>query len=467
MQRLSGMDASFLYSETPTGHMHVTGVILADASTMQEEYEFDRVKAMIRDRLHLMPIFRRRIVEVPFSVDHPLWIEDPDFDLDQHVHRVRLAPPGGRAELTDLVGDLASRPLDRSRPLWEMWVAEGAADGTIALITKMHHAAIDGVTGADLMSQLFDFTPDSPAPEPETEPWVPDQVPNDTKLFTDSVVSWMSDPFRAVRAAARTVSSLAAVAQAAIGGDADGPSAALPFTAPRTMFTRSLTPHRSVAFGQADLDDFKAVKNAFGCKINDVVLATCSIALRSYLLDHDDLPDQPLVVMCPVSVHGQGGEAEGTNLVSSMAVHLPVHVEDPVAQLELIREDTKAAKEMQNAMGADLLQDITQFAPPVLFNQAMRLYSRSGLADRHRPVQNGVISNVPGPPVPLYVVGAEVVAVYPLGPLIEGAGLNLTVISNRGNMDFGIIACPELAPDIDTVAVAWEDAVRTLRKAAG
>jgi WS/DGAT/MGAT family acyltransferase len=460
------MDASFLYTETPTGHMHVTGVIIADVTTMEGAYEFDRVKETIRARLHLMPIFRRRIVEVPFNFDHPVWIEDPDFDLDQHVHRVRLADPGGRAELAELVGDLASRPLDRSRPLWEMWVAEGAEDGTIAMITKMHHAAIDGVSGADLMSQLFDFTPDSPEPEPETEPWVPDEIPTDTKLFADSVVSWVSDPFRAVRAAGRTVSSIASIAQTALGHDGDGPSPALPFTAPRTIFTRSLTPHRSVAFGQADLDDFKAIKNAYDCKINDVVLATCSIALRSYLLDHDDLPDQPLVVMCPVSVHGQGGEAEGTNLVSSMAVRLPVHVADPVEQLELIREDTKAAKEMQNAMGADLLQDITQFAPPVLFNQAMRLYSRSGLADRHRPVQNGVISNVPGPPIPLYVAGAEVVAVYPLGPLIEGAGINITVISNRGNMDFGIIACPELAPDIHTVANAWENAVDTLRKAA-
>jgi WS/DGAT/MGAT family acyltransferase len=276
----------------------------------------------------------------------------------------------------------------------------------------------------------------------------------------------MSDPFRAVRAARRTVSSVASVARAAIGNQGDGPSPALPFTAPRTIFTRSLTPHRTVAFGQAELDDFKLIKNAYDAKINDVVLATCSISLRSYLLDHDDLPDQPLVVMCPVSVHGQGSEPEGTNLVSSMAVHLPVHVEDPVEQLQLIREDTKAAKEMQNAMGADLLQDIAQIAPPVLFNQGMRLYCRSGLADRHRPVQNGVVSNVPGPPMPLYVAGAEVLAVYPLGPLIEGAGINITVISNRGKMDFGIIACPELAPDISTVADAWEGAVTTLRKAA-
>jgi diacylglycerol O-acyltransferase len=466
MYRLSGMDASFLYTETPTGHMHVTGVIIADASTMVGGYDFSRVKEMLRSRLHLMPMFRRRLVEVPFSFDHPMWIEDPDFNLDHHVHRVKLSEPGGQAELIELVGDLASRQLDRSRPLWEMWVTEGAADGTIALITKMHHASIDGVTGADLMSHLFDFAPDSPEPEPPTEEWVPDDVPNDTRMFGDSIVSWMADPFRPVRAAARTVSSLASVAQTAInGGEGDGPAPALPFTGPRTMFTGSLTANRTVAMGQADLDAFKTIKNAYDCKINDVVLATCSIALQTYLEDHDDLPDSPLIVMCPVSVHGDDS-SEGTNQVSTMAVRLPVQEEDPVTQLKLIREDTKAAKEMQNAMGADMLRDITQFAPPMLFNQAMRLYARSGLANRHRPVQNGVISNVPGPPIPLYVAGAEVKAVYPFGPLIEGAGINITVISNQGNMDFGIIACPELAPDLDDVAQAWETAVGELLKRA-
>ena len=296
---------------------------------------------------------------------------------------------------------------------------------------------------------------------------MPDEVPNDTQLFADSLVSFATDPFRAVRAATRTASSLAAMAQAAItGGEGEGRGPALPVTGPRTIFTGSLTPHRSVAFGQAELDDLRTVKDAFGCKINDVVLATCSVALRAYLIEHDDLPDQPLVVMCPVSVHGQGGGDEGTNQVSSMAVHLPVHLEDPVEVLEVLREDTKAAKEMQNAMGADMLRDITQFMPPMVFNQAMQLYTRSGLADRHRPVQNGVISNVPGPPIPLYVAGAQVVGVFPFGPLIEGAGINITVISNRGKMDFGIIACPELAPDLDLVATAWEEAVRTYVKAA-
>ncbi len=461
MQRLSGMDASFLYTETPTGHMHVTGVIVIDGAEMVGGYDFERLVELIDTRLHRLPPFRRRLVEVPLSFDHPVWIEDPEFDLRNHMHRVAWPAPGGQPELAHLVGDLMSRPLDRQRPLWEMWVAEGGADGRVALISKVHHAAIDGVTGADLMSQLFDLEPDAPPVEAPEEPWEPEPVPTDTQLLVDAVAARVKDPLRAVRAASRTVNSLGAMVGTVVNrGEERTP--AMPFTGPRTRFTGSLSPDRAIAFGKAPLEDLKVVKDTYGCKLNDVVLATCSVALRSYLGDHDEVPDRPLLVMCPVSTHGQGS-SEGTNQVSSMAVRLPVQLEDPVDQLLEIYEDTKVAKEMSTAIGADMLSDITQFAPPVLFNQAMRLYAASGLADRHVPVQNGVISNVPGPPFPLWVAGAPVIAVYPLGPLIEGAGINITVISNMGRLDFGVVADRRLAPDIWALAEHWEQAVADLR----
>jgi diacylglycerol O-acyltransferase / wax synthase len=461
MERLSGMDASFLYTETPTGHMHVTGVIVIDAAQMTGGYSFERLVEVVEARLHRLQPFRRRIVEVPLSFDHPVWIEDPNFAISNHMHRVAWPAPGTRRQLADLVGDLMSQPLDRGRPLWEMWVAEGGEGGTVALISKIHHSAIDGVTGADMLSQLFDLEPDAPPPEPPDQPWEPETIPSDTQLLTDAVVTRMRDPWRSVRAARRTARSLSSVVGTVLNRS-DERTPAMPFSGPRTVFTGSLSSLRSVAFGKAPLDDLKVVKNVYGCKLNDVVLASCAWALRSYLEDHDEIPDKPLLIMCPVSTRGEG-PAEGTNQVSSMAVRLPVHLDDPIDQLLEIFEDTKVAKEMQSALGADMLSDITQFTPPMLFNQAMRLYTRSGLADRHRPLQNGVISNVPGPPIPMWVAGAPVAAVYPLGPLIEGAGINITVISNMGRMDIGIVADRELTPDIWSLAERWEDAVATLR----
>jgi WS/DGAT/MGAT family acyltransferase len=227
----------------------------------------------------------------------------------------------------------------------------------------------------------------------------------------------------------------------------------------------AITPHRSVAFGKAALDDMRHIKSVFGTTVNDVVLAACTQTLRQYLIAHDDLPDVPLVCSVPVSVHGKT-DHEGTNQVSTMFVRLPVQIEDPVEQLRTINAETREAKEMQNAIGADLLQDFAQFIPPTLFNRAMLLYSNLNLADRHRPVHNLIVSNVPGPPIPLYTAGAQVVGVYPFGPLLEGAGLNLTVLSNMGHVDFGVIACRELVPDVWDIADGFAEAVLLLKKRA-
>lgn len=465
MNRLAPIDAAFVYMETPSSHMHVTGVIIVDPSTMRGGYSFEAIREMLASRIHLLPPYRRRLLTVPFHVDDPVFIEDPDFDITNHVHRVTVPPPGSRVELAEVIGDVAGRALDRSKPLWETVVVEGAADGTVALVCKVHHACIDGVTGADLMSQLFDLEPDAPEPPPPSEPWVPDRVPSDLELLAEAGKSRLTTPLRGLRGIGRMGATVVRTAASIIGRDDGERSPALPFTAPKTKFTGALTPHRSVAFTQTDFEDLHVVKTVFEVKINDVVLAACTLALRRYLLDHDDLPDRPLVSMEPVSVHGQDGQ-EGTNQVSSMAVRLPVQLEDPVDQLLEIREDTVASKEMHNAIGADVLRDLTQFAPPVLFNRAMRLYSSMGLASHHRPVQNLVISNVPGPPIPLYCAGARVVAVYPFGPLIEGAGINITVLSNMGNMDFGVIGCTETAPDLWDLADGFARAVKDLRAAA-
>lgn len=459
------MDASFLYMETPSMHMHVVGALILDPTDASEPFTYERVVELIRSRLHLLEPFRRRLVRVPFDLDHPIWIEDPDFDLEHHIHRCAVRAPGSMHELAEVVGDIASRPIDRSRPLWELWVVEGLEHGHVAMVTKMHHSAIDGVTGADLMANLFDLEPDAPAAAAPETAWVPDAVPTDAQLIGAAMASSARNPVRMARVMVRTGRSLVEMARTSLVPRGDGPRPAMPFTAPRTGFTGSITPHRVVAFGAADLDDLKHVKSTFGTTVNDVVLAACTQTLRRYLAAHDDLPGQPLVCSVPVSVHGRTSH-EGTNQVSTMFVRLPVQLDDPVDQLLTINAETKEAKEMQNAIGADLLQDFAQFVPPMLFNRAMRLYSNFNLADRHRPVHNLVVSNVPGPPIPLYTAGARVVGVFPFGPLIEGAGLNITVLSNMGNMDFGVIACREAVPDVWDIADGFGEAVHDLKLAA-
>ncbi len=466
MQRLSGMDASFLYMETPTHHMHVCGTLLLDPSTMKGGYTFDRIKDLIRSRLHLMPMLRRRVVTVPLNVDHPVWIEDPEFHLDVHIHRLTVHPPGTLRELAEIVGDIASQPLDRARPLWEMNVVEGLDDGSVALVTKMHHACIDGITGADMMAHLLDLEPDAEPAAPPDEEWVPDEVPSDLSLYIDALVSRAKDPLRGVRALGRTGRSLFEMGRGMIGiGSGDRLRPALPFTGPRTMLNAPITPNRVVAFGQAELDDLKMVKDTFGTTVNDVVLAASAMALRRYLLAHDDLPDRALVAAVPVSVHGKT-EHGGTNQVSNMFVRLPVDPDDAVDQLLRIHEETKDAKAVHNAMGADMIQDLALITPPGIYNLALRLYALPAVSGTLPPVQNVVISNVPGPPIPLYIAGAQVKGIYPFGPLIEGSGINITVLSNMGNMDFGVIACGDTVPDVWQIADGFGDAVRDLRKAA-
>jgi WS/DGAT/MGAT family acyltransferase len=465
MKPLSAMDASFLYMETPSQLAHVVGTLILDPQG-GEGYSFERVVHLLRSRMHLMEPFRRRLLPVPMNLGHPVWVEDPDFDLEAHVHRVSARAPGSMHELAEVVADIAGRPIDRSRPLWEAHLVEGLEDGKVALVTKIHHCAIDGVTGADLMANLFDLTPDAPDPEPPDESWTPPPLPSDLELVTSALQGIARRPRTMVKVLNNTVrSAIDIVARQRQASAENRPSPALPFTAPKVMWSGAITPHRVVAFGKASLDDMRKIKSAFGTTVNDVVLASCTQTLRQYLIAHDDLPDQPLVCSVPVSVHGKS-EHDGTNQVSTMFVRLPVHIADPIEQLRTINAETREAKEMQNAIGADMLQDFAQFMPPTLFNRAMRLYSSLNLADRHRPVHNLIVSNVPGPPIPLYTAGAQVVGVYPFGPLLEGAGLNLTVLSNMGHVDFGVIACRELVPDVWDIAYGFGEAVLLLKKAA-
>ncbi|MEI2640525.1 MAG: wax ester/triacylglycerol synthase family O-acyltransferase [Microthrixaceae bacterium] len=464
MQRITGADASFLYMENRIVHMHVTGMIMLDPSSMPDGYSFEAFREHVVSRLHRIPVFRQRLLWTPFDIDHPTWADDPEFNIDNHLHREVLK--GKKATLRglkDWVGAFASEPLDRDRPLWKMVVIEGLDSGSIAVVSKVHHVAVDGTTGTDIMAQIVDLAPT--AEQEEIPPYQPGRLPSRVELAYRGVASRALDPLRAVRAFGRTAGSISRIVRGATGEDDSKASMARPFDAPRTFFNHSLTPKRSVAFEAARLDDLKYTKATFGVTVNDVFLAACTQALRGYLADHGEFLTRPLVVSVPVSVKGQTS-TDSANQVSNMFVRLPVHVDDPVKQLRLVHADTRDAKVVHGAIAADIIGDVTEVTPPAIFNLASRMYSRIGLADRLTPIHNLVISNVPGPPFPLYVAGARLQAVYPFGPLIEGSGLNITVLSNMGNMDIGVIACPDVAPDIDDLAMGIVEAISVLRDAA-
>ena len=461
MERLTGLDAAFLYLETPNHHMHVAMTMVIDPSTMEGGYSFEKIKGFIEDRLHLVPPFRRRLMDVPLRLAHPVWVEDPHFDIDFHVRRIGCPSPGGRRELGEMAGQIASTPLDRRKPLWELWVIEGLKQDRVGIVTKVHHAAIDGASGAELMVHLFTLTPDvaEPPPAPARQP---DHIPNELELLGHAAASRFRRAVALPKLLGDTVGSVSRVIQGRRGPDKL--FGAAPLTAPRASWNGRLGTQRSVGFARVPLADVKELKQAFDCTVNDIVLSLCAGTLRAYMLDHGDLPNAPLIATCPVSVHPTGDTTIG-NKVSAMFTRLDTHVDDPVERVRGIQAGTAGAKEEHRAVGADMLQNWAEYAAPNTFNMAVRLYSSWGLADS-RPIHNVIISNVPGPPFPLYYAGAEMVAAYPMGPTMEGVGLNITVFSYRDSIDFGFMVDRDRVPDVWNMADRVKDALVELQEAA-
>ncbi len=444
MDRLSGLDASFLYLETPAQLMHVCGVIVLDPATMPGGYSFGAIRDGIDERVRDVPEFTRRLRQVPLGLDHPIWVHDRHFDIDRHVHRLALPAPGGYDELTELTAHLAGLPLDRSRPLWEMWVIEGAEDGRVVIFTKMHHATVDGVSGANLVSHLCSLEPDAD-PVTGSAPRSPGREPGQVELLGRAVMTTVTRPLHAVR----LVTPSTQLVMRTIGRARAGTAMAAPFTAPRTSFNGTITGHRAIALADLDLADIRAIKSATGTTVNDVVLTIAGGALRSYLADRDELPAASLLATVPVSVREQSRRSSGANKVSALFARLGTDTEDPLERLQDMAKGNRLAKEHHQAISADSLQDWAEFAAPRTFGLAVRAYAGLKLPEKHPVVHNLVISNVPGPPVQLYFVGAEIVGFYALGPVFHGAGLNITVMSNNGLVHVGIIACRESMPDVD------------------
>lgn len=462
MERLGPQDASFLYLETPNVHQHVGGLAILDPSTRPGgTLRLEHLVEVVGSRLHLAPRFRQKVLFPPLAMARPVWVDDPAFDLSFHMRRAALPSPGGRRELIDQVQRVISRPLDRTKPLWELYLIEEMQDGLAAILTKVHHAMVDGLAAIDLASALYDF-----GPEPRilaSPPWTPEPEPGRLDLLLDAALDQLGHPVRgAADLARRTLAAPARVARQAgevVGGLRDVLGGGV--LAPPSPLNRRVGPNRRFAMVEEPVQTFREAKRALGGTVNDVVLATVAGGLhRLFRSRREPTRGRSLRAMVPVSVRTKGQRSAMGNRVSSIFVDLPIGPMGARRRLRLIAERTKHLKESNYAVGAEFLMNIGTWAPPTIHAMAARLASRSR-------VTNLVVSNVPGPQVPMYIAGARLLAQYPVMPIAENMGLSVAVTSLAGTMAFGLTADWDTLPDIELLARSMDEAVAELRKAAG
>ena len=465
MHELTGTDAGFLYFETPSSHMHVLGTIVVD-TTKVPGWGYDQVVAHLRERVGLSSMLSRRLVSATLRLHHPVWVDIPHFDPAEQVRRVQCPAPGGMTELAAAVAEFASTQLDRSRPMWEALVIEGMADDRAACVFKIHHSATDGVGAARLMGAILDLEEKGRSAEEleqgralvalehKAEPGVIDVA----RHTVTGLAMW---PVKALQVVPGAVKAVANVVKHQVQGE----GGAMPLTAPRTNFNGRITPVRRVAYSDVSMRDVKAIKNAVGGTVNDAVIAICGGALRMYLEKRGELPSSSLIASCPVSTRAEG-DTSG-NAVSAMFTSLGTDIADPLTRLQSVREANLAGKKAHKAMGEGLVAQVGDLLPPNITTGLARSYSALRLADFHPVVHNLVISNVPGPPFDLWFAGAKLAGLYPLGPVMEGAGLNVTLVSVGDRLDIGLIACAERMPDLDDLAADFGPAVQELLDAVG
>ncbi|MCB0827620.1 MAG: wax ester/triacylglycerol synthase family O-acyltransferase [Solirubrobacterales bacterium] len=466
VRQLTSLDAQFLAIEDARNFTHVGGVAVVDPSTAPGgKLDLADVHDLIEQRLHMLPPFRWKLQGVPLGLDHPYWINDPDFDIEFHVRELALPAPGDDAQLATQVERLFARPLDRSRPLWEVYVIQGLEGGRVALVSKIHHSVLDGVSGAEILGSLYDLEPSGRELPPKPDPDENGGPPSPAGLVARGAIRTPGRVLGAIRHIPKTIPNLDEVAVlravpgvATIGRisdrthlsdhrDPDGHVLERPHgRAPRTSLNGPVSAQRRFSFGSISLDAVKRVKDAYGVKVNDVVVSLSAGALREFLISHDDLPDEPLVSMIPVSVRTEEEMGTYGNKLSAMVVQIPTDEPDPVERLRRANAELSQAKDYFAGLPNDLLVEVNDMIPPVLYARTAKVTTTLGASSRFQPHFNAVISNVPGPPVPLYIAGARLESNYPLSVIMDGVGLNITVLSYRHSLDFGIIGDRDLSP---------------------
>ncbi len=451
-----GLDAKFLYSETHATHMHTLKVAVFDMSGLVDRASFDQIVERFGRRLDRLPPFRRRAVPVPFGFGHPVWVEDPDFELARHVRHRRAAPPGGDRELAAVVAEVAGTPLPRDRPLWELTVVEGLAGDRVAVVAKVHHAVADGAATVALLRQAL-AERDGGA----HEAWRPDPLPTRRTLLALSARAHLD---RARELPGLAASSLRGMRESERLRRSATIRPPLPFDAPKTPFNVSLVPERTFAMTTLELDEVKAVRRATGATLNHVYLAICSGAVRTYLAHRGALPLRSLIASVPVATDRSESRLGG-NRVDNLYVSIGTDLADPLERLHHIREVATAAKDVRAVLGNDLLERRADLVPPQLYALVVRAWGRSGLADHLRPPVNLVLSSVPGPPEPLRYGEATLSALYSVGPILEGIGLNITAWSYAGALQVSVLGCPVSVPDPWALADALHGSLAELREA--
>jgi diacylglycerol O-acyltransferase / wax synthase len=457
MERLSSIDASFLTQETSASHMHVGAILIFEGPPPSYEDLLEHVNS----RLHLVPRFRQKLTFPPIQMGRPFWIDDPNFNLEYHVRHSALPAPGSEEQLQRMASRVFSQQLDRTKPLWELWLVQGLTRKRFALVTKTHHAVVDGVSGVDIATVLFDVTP-VPEPADNDHPWIPDPEPSAADLVLKGVEGIAATPLRlAGRLATAVQHPRPAVHQASEAAEAVGEVAwALANPAPDVPLNVEIGSHRRFQWVRSELAELKAIKNALGGTVNDVVLAVVSGALRRWLLSRGVRTEGlELRALVPVSIRTEDERGHLGNRIAAMRGPLPVYIADPVRRLEAVREAMEGIKGSKQALGAEVIARFNDFAPPTLLAQASRLNFSTRLF-------NLIVTNVPGPQFPLYVLGRELQDVFPVAFLPQHHALAVAIMSYNGGIDFGLLADYDAMDDVDSIAEGIEASIAELSEAA-